>query len=368
MSAAGEDTHAAPTARVLGLGLGTPSRTLNQREAAAMASPLCAAAPAQARTLERIYRNARVERRGAAALERNGDAPFYPPPNAADDRGPTTRARNEAHLRCAAPMAQTAARGALERASTRSGAITHLVTASCTGFAAPGIDAHLVRALGLSPAVERAHLGFMGCHAAISALRVARALAMEDPGARVLLCCVEVCSVHLQYGWDMGQVVAGALFADGAGAAVVAQSADEGAPAIRSTSSRLLADDPEAMGWTIGDHGFEMTLAARAPEMIEASLAGWVRPWLASQGRSPEREAAWAVHPGGPRVLEAVERALALPGDALDASREVLREHGNMSSATLLFILDRLLHRGADHPCVAIAFGPGLWAEGALLV
>ena len=359
------------SARLLGIGLASPARSVDQSSAAAIATPLCASTAAQARTLARIYRGTRIDRRATVVLGVNGTArdpgAFYPPPGAGAERGPGTGARMAEYERAAAPLGAEASGEALRRAGVPATRITHLVTASCTGFAAPGFDTALLRVLKLSPDVERTHIGFMGCHAAVNALRVARALATADPAARVLVCCVEVCSVHLQYGWDVGRVVANALFADGAGAAVVVSSEDAGCARIDATASRLLADDPGAMTWSIGDFGFEMTLAARVPDLVEASLGAWLTPWLASRGVAPGDVASWAAHPGGPRVLDAVERALALPPSALDASRAVLREHGNMSSATLLHILDRLLTSPGATPCVATAFGPGLWGEAALL-
>jgi len=360
------------SARVLSIGLASPARSIDQADAAAMASSLCATTPTQARTLERIYRGTRIDRRGIAVLGMNGASrgpnEFFLAPTGDADRGPTTAARMDEYGASAATMAEEASRDALDDAGVMPAQVTHLVTASCTGFIAPGVDAALVRSLGLSADIERTHIGFMGCHAAVNALRTARAIVRSEPDARVLVCCVEVCSVHMQYGWDVGRVVANSLFADGAGAAVVAASDDAAAPAIEGTASRLLIDDPEAMAWRIGDHGFEMTLAARVPDLVETSISPWLTPWLDRHDLTPDQVQAWAAHPGGPRVLDAVERALSLPDGALDASRAVLREHGNMSSATLLFILRRLLEGGARTPCVAAAFGPGLWAEAALLV
>ncbi|MFG0276226.1 MAG: type III polyketide synthase [Phycisphaerales bacterium] len=360
------------SARILGIGLAAPARTMDQDFAAAMATPLCTVTTSQARTLARIYRATRIERRASVVLGVNGTAQdpaaFYTPPASDAERGPSTASRIAEYGIAAPRLATTAAADALARAGVGARGITHLVTASCTGFSAPGFDTDLVRTLGLDASVERTHIGFMGCHAAVNAMRIARAIAISDPRARVLLCCVEICSVHLQYGWDVGRVVANALFADGAGAAVVSSSADSGCACIEATASRLLADDPEAMTWSIGDAGFEMTLAARVPDLIERAIAPWLTDWLGMHGLGAGDVASWAAHPGGPRVLDAVERALALAPGALDTSRAVLREHGNMSSATLLYILDRLLADPASRPCVAAAFGPGLWGEAALLV
>jgi predicted naringenin-chalcone synthase len=129
-----------------------------------------------------------------------------------------------------------------------------------------------------------------------------------------------------------------------------------------------MPDSAEAMTWRIGDHGFRMTLSARVPELIQTHLRGWLTGWLAEQGLERSDIASWAVHPGGPRILDAVESALGLEPEQNAVARSVLREHGNMSSPTILFILDRMRREGARGPCVALAFGPGLAVEVALLL
>ena len=268
----------------------------------------------------------------------------------------------------APPLAEAAARRALEDASTPVEAITHLVTVSCTGFFSPGLDAALVETLGLPRTVNRTHVGFMGCHGALNGLRVAASHVWE-PEARVLLCAVELCSLHFAYGWDPEMIVANALFADGA-AAVVGVAAENGeAPgwSVQAQGTFLMPMSGDAMSWRIGDHGFRMTLSATVPGLIRTNLGGWLEGWLQDQGLGMDDVGSWAVHPGGPRILEAVEDALALENGLLDVSREVLRRHGNMSSPTVLFILERLRKTGAALPCVALAFGPGLVVEAMLV-
>jgi predicted naringenin-chalcone synthase len=261
-------------------------------------------------------------------------------------------------------LALEAARGALADAELDPGELTHVVTVSCTGFFSPGVDARLIEDLGLSRAIERTHVGFMGCHGALNGLRAASAYAAR-PGARVLLCAVELCSLHFAYGWDPEMLVANTLFADGAAALV--GWGGEGAWRVRDHGTFLMPDSDEAMSWRIGDHGFRMTLSPQVPERIRTHLAGWLDPWLEGHGLSRDDIGSWAVHPGGPRILDAVEAALALPEDALEVSRETLRDYGNMSSPTVLFILERMRREGAPRPCVALAFGPGLVVEAALL-
>jgi predicted naringenin-chalcone synthase len=193
---------------------------------------------------------------------------------------------------------------------------------------------------------------------------VANAYASAAPAARVLLCALELCGVHYYYGDDPEKVVANALFADGA-AAVVGERG-EGEWSVAATGSCLIPDSADAMGWSIGDHGFEMTLARKVPGLIARNLRGWIDGWLGDNGLSVDAVKSWAIHPGGPRILEAAGEALGLPSTALTASREVFAEYGNMSSPTVLFILDRLRKSAAPRPCVALGFGPGLVAEAVL--
>jgi predicted naringenin-chalcone synthase len=269
----------------------------------------------------------------------------------------------------AVPLALRASRIALGQSGLAAGEVTHLVTVSCTGFAAPGVDFELIRGLGLRPTTERTHVGFMGCHGALNGLRVARALTGADPSARVLLCAVELCGLHYHYGWDPQKIVANAIFADGAAAVAggPADSAPAGAWRVAANGSCLLPDSLNAMSWTVGDHGFEMTLSKAVPGLIREHLRPWLEGWLASAGLRLADVASWAIHPGGPKIIDAAQHALGL-GDADTAdAREVFAEHGNMSSPTVLFILDRLRRGGAGRPCVALGFGPGLNAEAALL-
>jgi alpha-pyrone synthase len=238
--------------------------------------------------------------------------------------------------------------------------VTHLVVASCTGFVAPGIDQIIAARLGLSPAIERTLVGFMGCYAAVAALRTAHHIVRSEPAAKVLVVTVELCTLHLQHDVEIEPLLAMLQFGDGAAAAIV--SAEPVGLAITRTFSATLPDSAGMIRWRIDDTGFVMTLDGTVPGRIADALAD---PATKSATVGDAAVDMWAVHAGGRSVLDAVERALALPGDALDASREVLAEKGNMSSATLLFVLERLIRGGARAANgVALAFGPGMAAEG----
>lgn len=333
--------------------------------------------------LRRIQRRSQVQGRSSVlAVSNRPDLPLEQRLPFYGDQSPNTAARMAEFARHATPLALAAAGAALADAAVAPTQITHLVTVCCTGFQAPGFDLALIEQLGLGAGVQRTHVGFMGCHGALNGLRVARAFVEADAQAVVLLCALELCSLHLHYGWDPEKVVANALFADGAGALVATAdsssnrgSGSGGAPAQQHRRLRLLASgstlipaSQQLMHWQIGNHGFEMGLSPQVPDAVASQLHPWLSRWLGDQGHALGEIASWAVHPGGPRILQACASALSLTPEQVAPSLAVLREHGNMSSATILFILDRLRRTaGSRGPCLALAFGPGLSAEVALL-
>lgn len=239
------------------------------------------------------------------------------------------------------------------------GEVSHIVVASCTGFVAPGIDQIIARELGLAPGIERTLVGFMGCYAAVAALRVAHHIVRSTPEARVLVVMVEISSVHLQATTELEPLLAMLQFGDGAAAAIVSAAAE--GVAIDRFFAHTLPDSAELIGWTIGDEGFVMHLDGAVPHRIGEALHD---PTARRALIGEEPVDRWAVHAGGRSVLDAVERGLDLPPHALADSRTVLAEKGNMSSATIMFVLERIMAGAPTANGVAIAFGPGLAAEG----
>jgi predicted naringenin-chalcone synthase len=361
---------------ILGLGTAVPPAVMDQAEGEGIARWLCCRTTEQATWLPGMYRGTGIERRhtvlGRPVIRdviegtRHSGSIFLPT-GEADDAGPTTGQRVQLYAAEAGPLALAAARQAFDRSGLSPREITHLVTVSCTGFQAPGVDCELIAELGLPATTQRTHVGYMGCHGALNGLRVAAAFTGADPASRVLLCAVELCSLHYHYGWDPQRIVANALFADGAAAVVGVADGPADAWRLRASGSCVFPDSADAMSWTVGDHGFEMTLSKRVPALIGAHLRPWLEAWLGWHGVAFGAVGSWAVHPGGPRIVSAVAESLGLDGEATAASREVLAAHGNMSSPTILFILDALRRRRAPRPCIALAFGPGLTAEAALL-
>jgi predicted naringenin-chalcone synthase len=279
------------------------------------------------------------------------------------------------------------ARRALESADgIRPEDVTHVITVSCTGFFNPGPDYRIVRELGLRPAVQRFHLGFMGCYAAFPALRAAKLFCEADPTAVVLVAIAELCTLHVRSSNDPDTILGASLFADGAAAAVVtARDLPLTRPALSldAFETTLTPVGEETMAWNIGDRGFEMVLGSYVPHIIDDHITGALEPLLAGDaalaGRPHAEIEHWAIHPGGRSIVDKVVTRLGLSETQALPARETLREFGNMSSATVMFVFERILGLprvgdaaddgagpGSERVC-AMAFGPGLTVETALL-
>jgi predicted naringenin-chalcone synthase len=323
--------------------------------------------------IHHLYAQSGIEQRSCVVVDFLPDAPlgiFY-------DREqevflcPSTGARNDLYTTAARGMFADIAQNAFAATPGFGPAgLTHLITVSCTGFFQPGPDFAILERLGLHANVERYHLGFMGCYAAFPALRMAKAFCEANPDAVVLVVCLELCSLHVQWTSGMDDLIAGTVFADGASAAIVSSRNPIG-PALKldAFASAIAPAEEADMAWTIGNEGFRMRLSSYVPQIVEENVEEAIQPVLAKVGKSAKDIDHWAVHPGGRAILDKAEKGLALPPDALAASREVLRMCGNMSSATILFVLKELMTRGIapEETVLAMAFGPGLTIETAML-
>ncbi len=268
---------------------------------------------------------------------------------------PDTARRMELFEQCAPVLMRKAVdRLALDE-KERSG-ITHVLVTCCTGLYAPGLDFEIVDHLGLEASVERTMVGFMGCYAAINALKLARHIVRSDPNAGVLMVNLELCTLHFQETQELEQVLSFLVFADGAAASLI--TAREQGLALDSFKAVMVPETRELITWKIRALGFDMLLSGRVPGELGRALH---EGELMAQRDGIEL---WAVHPGGRSILDAVEKGLELPVDALAASREVLSAFGNMSSATVMFVLQRMMQlaRPGQRGC-AMSFGPGLTAE-----
>jgi predicted naringenin-chalcone synthase len=241
--------------------------------------------------------------------------------------------------------------------------VTHLVIVSCTGFFAPGLDLELVWRCGLATSVERTTVGFMGCQAALNALKLARHIIRSDPEARVLIVAVELCTLHLQETDDLEKVLSFLIFGDGCAAALVTAKAE----GLALDRFHAIAEPRtgDLITWNIRDDGFSMFLSGRVPSAVAALLRKRTAEILS--GASIDGIDHWAVHPGGRSVLDAVHGALGVGPNALDHSRRTLSDYGNMSSPTILFVLKRVLDSaGPGETGCAMSFGPGLSTESFL--
>lgn len=296
---------------------------------------------------------------------------------------PSTQTRNDVYVREATRLFVDVARRVVDAdPDIDASDITHVITVSCTGFHAPGPEYEIVRALGLADSVQRYHLGFMGCYASMPALRAASQFCTADPEAVVLVVSVELCTLHLRSSEDPDTIVASSLFADGAAAGIVtARDLPSAVGALRLDRfhTAIAPEGEKDMAWTIGDSGFEMILSTAVPQVIGQAIIGALRPLYAGEpdlaeafeeGRVGDQLEHWAIHPGGRSILDRVQERLHLSDAQLRPAREVLRTNGNMSSATVLFVLQSILGQEHARPgdrVAAMAFGPGLTAESALM-
>ncbi len=268
---------------------------------------------------------------------------------------PDTAQRMHVFEQCAPVLMKNAVDGLALNEQERAG-ITHVLVTCCTGLYAPGLDFEIVDHLGLSTSVERTMVGFMGCYAAINALKLARHIVRSNPSAGVLMLNLELCSLHLQETQDLEQVLSFLVFADGAAASLI--TAQQQGFAMDSFHAVMVPETRNLITWKIRGLGFDMLLSGQVPgELGRALHQGGL------MAEAPNIDL-WAVHPGGRSVLDAVERGLDLSPNALAASRNVLSNFGNMSSATVMFVLQQMLQQAqpGQQGC-AMSFGPGLTAE-----
>ncbi|MDE8349571.1 MAG: type III polyketide synthase [Acidocella sp.] len=308
---------------------------------------------------ERMAKRAGIEHR-YSVLHQDGMVDANAPPGGFYRRGayPSTATRMRVYEQHAPALAYKALAGLELNAEAAS--ITHLVVASCTGFVAPGLDQLIAKQLGLRADLQRTMVGFMGCSAAVPALRIAQAAVLADPAARVLVVNLELCTLHMQETDDIQTALSFLLFGDGASAALV--TAEAIGIELGDFRSALIPESEDMITWHVGDQGFVMYLSGQVPAKISQALRDDAGGLL--RGEGTQAIDLWAVHGGGRTVLDAVETGLNLPPDTLAASRNVLRQHGNMSSATIMFVLAGMLAvADGEKRGMAMAFGPGMVAE-----
>lgn len=352
---------------ITSIGTATPPNLFSQSEIADFMVRAMRLDESEAKKLKALYRATGIDTRYSVLSDygKTGDYEFY-----ANSDGlrplPSTKQRLEVFRKHAVDLSCTSARSAL--GGVKPDEITHLVVVSCTGLYAPGLDIDIIKKIGLRSDVQRTCINFMGCYAAFNALKLADSFCNNDEDAKVLIVCTELCSIHFQNSNTQDNLLANSLFGDGSASVLV-----EGRP--RSGLSLkpeifqcdLAFNGEEDMAWTVGDVGFEMKLSAYVPDIIQSGIKRLAEKLV----RNISEASYFAIHPGGKRILEVIEKELGMTKDQNVHAYDVLRKYGNMSSPTVIFVLNELYKKlsGRDHDkkILSFAFGPGLTLESMLL-
>lgn len=325
------------------------------------------------RKLNAIFRSSGITHRHSVLEDYGKDQDFSFYPNTENfEPFPSTEERLQEYQTYACDLSVAAIKDCLSKASGfTTDSITHLIVVSCTGMYAPGLDIDLVEKLGLRHDVQRLNINFMGCYAAFNAIKAGHAFCTADPGSNVLIVCVELCSIHFQKQATEDNMLANALFADGAAAVLMQSKPTSGINLIPEAFHNSLAFTKDTqMAWKVGNLGFEMKLTSYVPEIIQRGIKKLTDDMLNKIGKDFSSIKHFAIHPGGKKILEVIEQELGLSKTDNQYAYSVLSKYGNMSSPTVLFVLYDLLKDliSKDHnsSILSFAFGPGLTMESIL--
>jgi len=354
--------------KIISIGTALPAYKHDQLRILEFMQQVYALDVVEARKLKFLYRQSGIETR-YSAIEDFSKPPeewiFFPPVGAAEVL-PSIEKRMNLYQATAAPMAKQAIENCIENLMEAT-AITHLITVSCTGMSAPGLDLELVELLKLSNNIYRSSVNFMGCYAAIHALKMADAICKSESGARVMIVCIELCTLHFQDAPIADNIASSLLFADGAAAVlVVSDDVDQDGLYLKSFYSEIVPKGKSDMSWLISSTGFLMTLSGYVPDLIQEDFETLMNRALQKVGMSKNEIQYWCIHPGGKRILDAIAKSLDFKGTELEQSFAVLKENGNMSSPTVLFVLKKIMESmktGEPGNIFGAAFGPGLTME-----
>ena len=356
---------------ITAIGTANPLYRRAQQDLASLISEGFHLTAKQTKLLKRIYKSSGIDYRHSVLTDyckQPGEFEFFPNDPAADF--PTTAQRMAVYKATALTLALAAIDDALKNVDKQ--AITHLITVSCTGMYAPGIDIEIVQHLNLASSTQRTSINFMGCYGAFNGMKVADAICRADPRAMVLLVCVELCSIHVQKNITLDNLIANAIFADGAAAVLIqAQPNHQRHLRFKSFYCDIMPQPTKDMAWHIGDFGFDMVLSTYVPGAIKTGIAAFADKLLSQSSQSLSTIDYFAIHPGGLKILQACEESLNITPHDNRFSYDVLRQYGNMSSATVLFVLkqiwDDLSIDDNSKKIFSCAFGPGLTLESMLL-
>ncbi len=345
-----------PRARLRALATAVPAHALDQTEIAAEAGGLFPARIGELARLGTIYDNAGIQRRYSCLPLEAYRSPME------------WKHRNALYLEHALDLLEDAARACLAEADCAAGEVDAVIAVSTTGLATPSLDAHLLNRLGLRADVERLPVFGLGCAGGVLGLARAAAIAQARPGSRVLLLVVELCALTFRRSDSSNaNIVATALFGDGAVAVLVTTGESEGFAEIAHWGEHTWPDSLDVMGWSVENDGLGVIFSRLIPALVRRDLGAALDDYLARNGLTRADVDGWIAHPGGAKVLEALEEVLGARGDDLGSARGVLRDFGNMSAATVLFVLDRERRAGFRGRRVMVALGPGFTAAFATL-
>lgn len=361
---------------ICAIGTATPAHKIAQTQTAEFMAAALQLSAEETRKLKALYRVTGIAQRYTVLPDyaaTNGKFTFYPNTLGLEPF-PTVQQRMAVYQQEALPLSVAAVSNCLDPLPDfdRS-TITHLITVSCTGMYAPGLDIDLVQELGLPSTTQRTSVNFMGCYAAFNALKVADAFCHTNPQAKVLVVCTELCTIHFQKHREYDHLVSNAIFGDGSAAVLIQSKTIPGRinVSLEAFHCELIPAGKKEMAWHIADHGFEMTLSSYVPEMIRQGIKSLTERLLQKLKLDLTSVDLFAIHPGGRKILEAIEKALDLQPEHNCFAYETLRDYGNMSSATVLFVLKAVLQSLSpvhhQQPIVSFAFGPGLTLESMLL-
>nr|WP_063761693.1 type III polyketide synthase [Paenibacillus tyrfis] len=354
---------------ILGIGTAVPAYRLDQLEVLERLTDALKEHSDSMRWSKRIFKQCGVETRYTCEpdlLSPAAECRYFPSDSL--ENVPSTKERMERYKRESVPLALESSKKALEDSHTAVSDITHLITVSCTGQFLPGMDVDLTMRLGLSPNIQRMPLQFLGCAAGLKAVSLARQIVAGMPSANVLIVCVELCTLHIQPSSQREALFGASFFGDGASACVVGRARPEHKKVFRlgKGNTVLLPDSTDEMVWEVGNYGFDLFLSPNIPKLLGRYVPAEIEQIF--NGKTlPEL---WAIHPGGRGIIDTLQDLFALSEEQTRPSRNTLRNYGNVSSATILFVLDEYRReltpaRTDTHPIcgIALAFGPGLTAE-----
>lgn len=353
--------------KIISIGTAVPQYKHEQSAILEFMQKVYAPTEGDRRKLRYLYKQGGIQTRYSVVPDYSlpaGEWTFYPASENLEPF-PKIEKRMEWFDKEAAPLSLTAIQHCLQNVDEKN--ITHLITVSCTGMSAPGLDLQILEAMNLPVTTIRSNVTFMGCYAAIHALRLADAFCKADKNATVLVVCTELCTLHFQNQPTIDNITSSMLFSDGSAAMLVsADDRKQGIP-IGSFYTSVNLKGKKDMAWQVSSKGFVMNLSSYVPELIEEDFEILVIEALNGTGYSKEKIDQWCIHPGGKRILDAVHNSLGFTNGQLQHSREVLNDYGNMSSASVLFVLEKMMKQQPSGKIFMAAFGPGITMETVLL-